>query len=84
MKWIQLEGTALANGRRPAATVVQSAVVPGDGALPFSALDHCRLAEECFILAALVTDPEAAAELVEAGDDYLRCAAEAAPLVPLA
>jgi hypothetical protein len=37
--------------------------------------DYCHLAEECFFLAATAKDPEAAAKLVEAGDDYLRCAA---------
>ena len=40
-----------------------------------SAGDYCHLAEECFFLAAVAKDPEAAAKLVKAGDDYLRCAA---------
>jgi hypothetical protein len=45
----------------------------------------CRLAEECFILAAFVREPEAADELVKAGDDYLRCAAlPTAPVESLA
>jgi hypothetical protein len=42
----------------------------------FKAADYCHLAEECFFLAAVTGDPEAAAELVKAGDDYLRRAAE--------
>jgi hypothetical protein len=37
--------------------------------------DYCHLAEECFFLAAVANDPEAAAELLKAGHDYLRCAA---------
>ena len=41
-----------------------------------SAADYCHLAEECFFLAAVANDPEAAAKLVKAGDDYLRRAAE--------
>ena len=39
-----------------------------------SALDYCRLAEECFVLAAVGKNPEVAAELVKAGDEYLRYA----------
>jgi hypothetical protein len=42
----------------------------------FTAADYCHLAEECFVMAAVAKDPEAAAELVKAGDDYLRRAAE--------
>jgi hypothetical protein len=42
----------------------------------FKAADYCHLAEECFFLAAVTKDSEAAAELVKAGDDYLRRAAE--------
>jgi hypothetical protein len=42
----------------------------------FKAADYCHLAEECFLMAATANDPEAAAELVKAGDDYLRRAAE--------
>jgi hypothetical protein len=42
----------------------------------FKAADYCHLAEECFFLAAVTKDPEAAAELLKAGDDYLRRAAE--------
>jgi hypothetical protein len=40
-----------------------------------SAGDFCRLAEECFLLAAVAKTPKAAVELLKAGDDYLRCAA---------
>jgi hypothetical protein len=39
-------------------------------------VDYCRLAEKCFFMAAVTKDPEAAAELVKSGDDYLRRAAE--------
>ena len=42
----------------------------------FSAADYLHLAEECLLLASLTTDPEKAAELVKAGDDYLRLAAK--------
>jgi hypothetical protein len=47
----------------------------GIGMEALSAADYCHLAEECFFLAAVAKDPEAAAKLVKAGDDYLRCAA---------
>jgi hypothetical protein len=42
----------------------------------FSATDYLHLAEECLVLASLTKDPEKAAELVRAGDDYLRLAAK--------
>jgi hypothetical protein len=48
----------------------------GPGMEDFKAADYCHLAEECFFLAAVTKDPEAAAELLKAGDDYLRRAAE--------
>jgi hypothetical protein len=48
----------------------------GPGMEGFKAADYCHLAEECFFLAAVTKDPEAAAELLKAGDDYLRRAAE--------
>jgi hypothetical protein len=48
----------------------------GPGMEGFKAADYCHLAEECFFLAAVTKDPEAASELVKAGDDYLRRAAE--------
>jgi hypothetical protein len=48
----------------------------GPGTEGFKAADFCHLAEECFFLAAVTKDPEAAADLVKAGDDYLRRAAE--------
>jgi hypothetical protein len=41
-----------------------------------SAADYLRLAEECMTLASLTKDPEKAAELAKAGDDYLRCASK--------
>jgi hypothetical protein len=51
--------------------------IAGDPDSPdFEAAAYCQLAEECFLMAALAKDPEAAAELVKAGDDYLRRAAE--------
>jgi hypothetical protein len=76
MKLIGLVGPAVASGRQPATEV--------DAALLYSAVDYCRLAEECFFLAAVARDPEVAAQLIKAGDDYLCCAAEPAPLVPVA
>ena len=36
--------------------------------------DYSRLANECFLLAAIARDPKAAAELIEKGDEYLRLA----------
>jgi hypothetical protein len=71
MKPIGLEAPAFARGSRPATEV--------DVALPYSDVDYCRLAEECFFLAAAARDPACAGELIKAGDDYLRCA-EAAPV----
>jgi hypothetical protein len=46
------------------------------GGESFSAAEYLHLAEECLLLASLTTDPEKAAELVKAGDDYLRLAAK--------
>jgi hypothetical protein len=48
----------------------------GPGMEGFKAADYCHLAEECFFLAAVTKDAEAAADLVKSGDDYLRRAAE--------
>ena len=45
------------------------------GVETLSVADYCRLAEECLLLAVVAKDRQAAAELLEAGDDYLRCAA---------
>jgi hypothetical protein len=45
------------------------------GTESLSAGDYCHLAEECFVLAALAKNPDAAAKLVKTGDDYLRRAA---------
>jgi hypothetical protein len=42
----------------------------------FHAAEYLHLAEECLLLASLTKDPEKAAELVKAGDDYLRLAAK--------
>jgi hypothetical protein len=55
---------------------LQDAEVHGPGMEGFKAADYCHLAEECFFLAAITKDPDAAAELLKAGDDYLRRAAE--------
>ena len=41
-----------------------------------SAADYLHLAEECLLVASLTKDSEKAAELVKAGDDYLRLAAK--------
>jgi hypothetical protein len=64
-------------GIAAAARLLDSAIVDAIrlGAAELIAGDYCRLAEECFSLAAFAEDPAAAAELVEAGNDYLRCAA---------
>jgi hypothetical protein len=49
---------------------------PLDGGLEgLGAADFCRLAEECFHLAAVAKDPAAAEKLIETGNDYLRRAA---------
>jgi hypothetical protein len=74
MKPVGLEGPAVTSGRRPETEV--------DVALLYSAEDYYRLAEECYFLAAVARDPASAAELIEAGDYYLRCATDSAPLVP--
>ena len=55
---------------------LQDGEAAGPGMESFKAADYCHLAEECFFLAAVTKDPEAAAELLKAGDDYLRRAAE--------
>jgi hypothetical protein len=47
----------------------------GAGMEALGAGDYCHLAEECFFLAAVENDPDAAAKLVKTGDDYLQCAA---------
>jgi hypothetical protein len=52
-----------------------TALPRGVGMEALGAADYCHLAEECFFLAAVAKDPETAAKLVKAGDDYLRCAA---------
>jgi len=44
-----------------------------------SAGDYCHLAEECFILAAVAEDPEAAAVLIKTGNDYLQSARRGPP-----
>ena len=64
-------------GVAAAARLLDSAIVDAMrfGAAELSAGDYCRLAEECFSLAAFAEDPAAAAELVEASNAYLRCAA---------
>jgi hypothetical protein len=61
---VEHEATAVASGRRV-------------GVKALNLGDYCRLAEECFFLAAVAKDAATAAELVKAGDEYLRCAAAA-------
>jgi hypothetical protein len=69
---IEAGGAGAAAGRRPAG---EDTARPQDlGMESLSAGDYCHLAEECFVLAALAKDPDAAAKLVKTGDDYLRCA----------
>jgi hypothetical protein len=55
---------------------LQDREAAGPGMEDFKAADYCHLAEECFFLAAVTKDSEAATELLKAGDDYLRRAAE--------
>jgi hypothetical protein len=70
---IKAGGADAATGRRPAG---EDTARPQDlGMESLSAGDYCHLAEECFVLAALAKDTDAAAKLVETGDDYLRRAA---------
>jgi hypothetical protein len=66
---------AVAPGQLPAGDDGASAEARDHGMKTLNAGDYCHLAEECFVLAAATKDPEAAAELIKAGDDYLRCAA---------
>ncbi len=68
----EADGADAAPGRRPAGQETPSQDV---GMEALSAVDYCHLAEECFFLAAVEKDPQAAAKLVKTGDDYLRCAA---------
>ncbi len=67
----------VAPGRLSVGDDDDSAIAPaqGIGMEALSAGDYCHLAEECFFLAAVAKDPDAAAKLVRAGDDYLRSAA---------
>jgi hypothetical protein len=59
---------------RPADPSVPAAPgVVGEG---LSATDYLHLAEECLLAASLTKDHEKAAELVKAGDEYLRLAAK--------
>jgi hypothetical protein len=69
------DGADAAPGRRPAGQETASAPSQDAGMEALSAGDYCHLAEECFFLAAVENDPDAAAKLVKTGDDYLRCAA---------
>jgi hypothetical protein len=55
---------------------IPSVEARSDEAPAFRVVDYCRLAEECFVLAAAARDSEVAAELVKAGDDYMRLAGE--------
>ena len=71
----EADGADAAPGRRPAGQETASAPSQDAGMEALSAADYCHLAEECFFLAAVEKDPQAAAKLVKTGDDYLRCAA---------
>jgi hypothetical protein len=71
----EADGAEAPPGRRPAGEETASAPPPDIDGDALSAADYCHLAEECFFLAAVAKDPDAAAKLVKTGDDYLRCAA---------
>ena len=71
----EADGADATPGRRPAGQETASAPSQDAGMGALSAADYCHLAEECFFLAAVEKDPQAAAKLVKTGDDYLRCAA---------
>jgi hypothetical protein len=70
---IEADGAEAAPVRWTAGQDTAGAQPPGMEAL--SAADFFHLAEECFFLAVVAKDQQAAAQLVKAGDDYLRCAA---------
>jgi hypothetical protein len=78
---VDWDGPAVVSGRQSTITATQSPAARGNAAPPL--VDYCRLAEECFFLAAVARDPALAAELVRAGDDYLQCAADSTPLAPV-
>ena len=71
----EADGADVAPGRRPAGEETAGAPSQDIDGEALSAGDYCHLAEECFFLAAVENDPDAAAKLVQTGDDYLRCAA---------
>jgi len=71
----EADGADAAPGRRPAGQEIAGAPSQDAGMEALSAADYCHLAEECFFLAAVEKDPQAAAKLVKTGDDYLQCAA---------
>jgi hypothetical protein len=73
---IEAEGaSAVAPGRVPTGDAGATPEPHGVAMAALGAADYCHLAEECFFLAAVTKDPDAAADLLKAGDDYLRCAA---------
>jgi len=75
-KTIKTDGADAGAPRQPSVVENREATpLPGVGMEGLSAGDYCHLAEECFVLAAVAKDPDAAAELLKRGDDYLRCAA---------
>jgi hypothetical protein len=59
------------DGPPPDSSESEAQSLGGEG---FSAADYLHLADECLLLASLTKDPERAAELVKASDDYLRLA----------
>jgi hypothetical protein len=71
----EADGADGAPGPRPAGEETSSAPPQDIDGEALSAADYCHLAEECFFLAAVENDPDAAAKLVKTGDDYLQCAA---------
>jgi hypothetical protein len=72
----EADGADAAPGRRQAGEDTASAPPQDIDGEALSAADYCHLAEECFFLAAVENDPDAAAKLVETGNDYLRRVAE--------
>jgi hypothetical protein len=73
---IAAEGaSAVAPGRLPSGDAGASPEPHGVAMEVLGAADYCHLADECFFLAAVTKDPDAAADLLKSGDDYLRRAA---------
>ena len=71
MKGISIDGgdSDSPDGRASSENAQGDAARDGEG---LKGADYCHLAEECFFLAAITNDPEAAAQLLKAADEYLR------------